>query len=357
MRESVSEQCQSSSRESFKRVEGHSSLKLLKDGVSPRERPELALGKNPDQVSPDPGLGSNIHSSVSNGWTLQLGVVEGKGRNSAQVPNGGSGTDSLLTRQKLSEAKIDRTPTVADGLSDSQSSVVEVPSQTSEPIAIGDVNVMKASVAKEGSLAESEVTSKPCGSAHITVTARIGQTTETVTVNICVDTGADMTLCTVAFLQDVFGDSYVKHIKKIRNPPQLRSATGHRLNVLGRINLVMMLGTYKLDLWAIVQEGAARIFLLGCDIFYNRLVFDRGKFIKFAKGNYPPIPIHYTLVTSKVKSGSIHQVAPRSSALIPVKISDDKLLHGKEVIVTSINRVANEDEEQSWEESSCSIIW
>ena len=356
MCKSVSEQCQSSSRESFKRVEGHSSLKLLKDGVSPRERPELALGKNPDQVSPDPGLGSNIHSSVSNGWTLQLGVVEGKGRNSVQVPNGGSGTDSLLTKQKLDEAKIDRTPTVADGLSDSQSSVVEVPSQTSEPIAIGDVNVMKASVAREGSLAESEVTSKPCGSAHITVTARIGQTTETVTVNICVDTGADMTLCTVAFLQDVFGDNYIKHIKKIRNPPQLRSATGHRLNVLGRINLVMMLGTYKLDLWAIVQEGAARIFLLGCDIFYNRLVFDRGKFIKFAKGNYPPIPIHYTLVTSKVKSGSIHQVAPRSSALIPVKISDDKLLHGKEVIVTSINRVVNEDEEQSWEEYSSSNL-
>ena len=146
MCESVSEQRQPSSRESFKRVEGHSSLKLLKDGVSPRERPELALGRNPDQVSPDPGLGSNIHSSVSNGWTLQLGVVEGKGRNSAQVHNRGSGTDSLLTKQKLDEAKMDRTPTVADGLSDSQSSIVELPSQTSEPIAIGDVNVMKASV-------------------------------------------------------------------------------------------------------------------------------------------------------------------------------------------------------------------
>ena len=81
--------------------------------------------------------------------------------------------------------------------------------------------------------------------------------------------------------QNVFGDNYSKHIKKLKTPPKLRSDGGRQLGVLGKINLVMMLGT---DVWVIVQEGAARIFLLCSDIFYNCFIFDRGNFIKFEKG-------------------------------------------------------------------------
>jgi len=246
-------------------------------------------------------------------------------------------TKVSLSDEKASEKVKQETTALAGNLAvenlttdDLHSEPVNLPSTTSEPVGLEDVQVMKATVVNE------KGTCKPRGSAYITVLMRIGQTQDIATVNICVDTGADLTLCTLSFLKKAFGEGVTKYIRTMRNPPRLRSATGHQLEILGRVNLIIYMGTYKLDIWVVVQEGDTNIFLLGSDVFYDRLIFDRGKFITFADSQHEPVPIKYALANAKAKSGDIFNVAPKSSALIPVKITDDLQLVGKDVIIGSM---------------------
>ena len=228
---------------------------------------------------------------------------------------------------------IDNQPEVSPETVSSDSSVndrIEVDSNDSAPIGIASFSVLRVREDLD------KPVKKPHGSAHITVLMRIGHTPVDVKANICVDTGADLTLCTVGFITEVFGPEAVKHIRPMRRPPRLRSATGHPLSILGKINLVMMLGTYKLDIWVIVQEGDSRIFLLGSDVFYDRLIFDRGQYISFADEKHEPVPIHYTLASTKVKNVYSQRIAPKSSAMVSVHVTDDKQLIGKDVIVTPL---------------------
>jgi len=181
-----------------------------------------------------------------------------------------------------------------------------------------------------------DLTVKPKGSAYVAVTVRVAHTSKTVKADICVDTGADITICTSAFVINLFGVNVLKHIMPLKNPPRLRSATGHRLVIKGRINLLIGIGTYLLDTWVLVQDSGANVFLLGSDNFYNRLIYDRGKYITFADGKHQPVPIHYKLENSTAKAAQEYSVAPRSSALIAIKVTGNNQLVGKEVILSPI---------------------
>ena len=177
---------------------------------------------------------------------------------------------------------------------------------------------------------------KPKGSAYIHVKMKIENSSKKVEGYVCVDTGADITLCDNTYLITHFGKNALNHLTKMTKPPKLRSATGHNLEILGLLNLILYLGEYELEAQVIVYEGTSSIFLLGNDSFYGRLIYDRGLFLSFAEGNYPPIPIQYQLEKEKVKAIKTYQVAPKSHALIQVKVTDSPQLTGKEIILTSL---------------------
>ena len=178
---------------------------------------------------------------------------------------------------------------------------------------------------------------KPSGSAYVSVKMRIGSSKLLVDADICIDTGADFTLCDSAFLKTHFGETdALKHLYFPSKIPKLRSASGHELPMLGKVDIDMMLGDYEMKLQVLVHEGDIGMFLLGSDSFYDKLVYDRGRFLAFADDKYPPVPIKYELMKHLVKAVSQCRVAPRSSALIQVKVTDNTQFTGKEVILYPI---------------------
>lgn len=92
-----------------------------------------------------------------------------------------------------------------------------------------------------------------------------------------------------------------------------------------------------MNLNVLVHEGKSCIFLLGCDSFYDRLIFDRGMYLAFAEDKYPHIPIQYEMSRQTVKAVERYRVAPRSSALIQVQVTNNPQFTGRDVIITSMN--------------------
>ncbi len=177
---------------------------------------------------------------------------------------------------------------------------------------------------------------KPLGSAYVSIQMSIDCLRMKVDAKICIDTGADITLCDSLYLTNHFGANAINHITPMIRPPRLRSATGHNLKVLGQAKITLFLGEYKMTMCIVIYEGKSNIFLLGSDAFYNRLIYDRGRYLAFADSKYPPIPIQYELSKGAVKTLSQYQVAPRSHALVQVKVVQSAQFTGQEVILTPL---------------------
>ena len=159
-----------------------------------------------------------------------------------------------------------------------------------------------------------------------------------VNARVCVDTGADMTICSHVFIIKKFGEKALKtFVKEISNPPRLKSASGHPLKIFGCIELNLYLGEYELPLKVMVYENKADFLLLGADAFYNRLIFDRGKYLMIAEGDHPPIPIVYQLENSKATVANEYYVAPKSEALIKVCVSKDIQMIGQQIMLTPLS--------------------
>jgi hypothetical protein len=186
---------------------------------------------------------------------------------------------------------------------------------------------------------EMEADLKPIGSAYILNNMSIIEALELrVNARVCVDTGADMTICSHVFIIKKFGEKTLEtFVKEISNPPRLKSASGHPLKIFGCIELNLYLGEYELPLKVMVYENKADFLLLVADAFYNRLVFDRGKYLAIAEGNHPPIPIVYQLENSKATVVNEYYVAPRSEALIKVSVSQDAQMIGQQVMLSLLS--------------------
>jgi hypothetical protein len=211
-----------------------------------------------------------------------------------------------------------------------ESNILEIPDNSSDDcVGISDVPIMKIS-------SDNVTAKKPLGSAYIHTKMSIGRSNKKSDVYVCIDTGADLTICDSAFLIHNFGENALNQIAVMNKPPKLRSASNHYLKILGKLKITLYLGSYELNTHIIVYDGKKGIFLLGSDIFYDRLIFDRGIYLAFADSKHSPIPIHYELAPGAVKSVTQYQVAPRSNALIQVKVVNGSQFTGKEVVLSPV---------------------
>ena len=105
---------------------------------------------------------------------------------------------------------------------------------------------------------------KPEGSAYISVRMSIGTgtTIQIVNTDLCVDTGADFTICDSAFLESHFGKDALTHLVKPWRLPKLRSASGHCLTMLGVVNATLYMGDYTMEHSVLVHHGTLGVFLL-----------------------------------------------------------------------------------------------
>jgi hypothetical protein len=67
----------------------------------------------------------------------------------------------------------------------------------------------------------------------------------------------------------------------------------------------------------------------------NKILFTCNK--DNADNRYPPIPIQYELAKTTVKASCQYQVAPKSNALVLLKIADSAQFIGKEILLTPLN--------------------
>ena len=245
-------------------------------------------------------------------------------------PTSDSSDDELPDENPTNNSLEDKNSKECSDIMENDSNMLAMPESSSDDgIGVSEIPIMKVS---------GEVkTTKPIGSAYIQIQMSIGKSNKRVDASVCIDTGADITLCDSAFLIAHFGEKALHHVVVMSKPPKLRSASGHCLKILGKVKTILFLGEYEIKTHVIVHEGKANIFLLGSDTFYNRLIFDRGMFLAFADKKYPPIPIRYEISKGAVKAICEYQVAPRSNALIQVKIVNSGQFAGKEVILTPLN--------------------
>ncbi len=108
--------------------------------------------------------------------------------------------------------------------------------------------------------------------------------------------------CDSLYLTYNFGPNALKHVVAMNKPPKLRSASSHYLKILGKVKVTLLLGTYEFSIHVIVYEEKRNVLLLGSDAFYNRLIYDRGRYLAFADKRHKPIPIHYELTPGAIKS-------------------------------------------------------
>ena len=91
---------------------------------------------------------------------------------------------------------------------ESSTSRIEVPSEVSEPLGVADFQVLRASESKPINCTQvvgDDEHVKPRGSASVSAKMQIMHTGLEGHADICIDTGADITVCTSAFLINVLG--------------------------------------------------------------------------------------------------------------------------------------------------------
>jgi hypothetical protein len=229
-------------------------------------------------------------------------------------------------------------------IEESKSDILSLPSNSSDDIIrFSDVPIMQVMNAntenthdKIHSIPNMFVPniSKPQGSGFISVQMSLGDSETLYRADLCVDTGADFTIMNTAFIEAYFGKQALKLIYHPGRLPVLKSATGHKLEMMGVIETIIHFGEYKMAVPVLVHDESVPVFLLGSDVIYGRLIIDRGMYLSFPDDNYPPIPIKYELVQRMVKSVDQCQIAPRSSAVIKVNVTDNTRITGKEVLLT-----------------------
>ena len=117
-------------------------------------------------------------------------------------------------------------------------------------------NVSKADEKLKGIAPTIPDNCKPQGSAYISIQMSIGSSPEKADANLCVDTGADFTICDSAFLISHFGPNALQHLYYPERLPKLRSASGHELPMLGKLKTTLYMGSYEMKLNVLVHESS-----------------------------------------------------------------------------------------------------
>ena len=247
-------------------------------------------------------------------------------------------SQALLTSKRVeTSSSISNTISVDDieTVQNSNSSSLELNTEVSEPIAIaddGDLQHIYYCGTTPGNKDKS-FSIKPKGSARVNTQVQVANTTLIGFASVCVDTGADLSICTDTFLKYALTTKSLEYIVEPLKKPKLQSASGHAIKVLGNIRLILYLGTFRLDLWVAVQESSQINFLLGSDAFYGRLIFDRGKYLAFAEKGHKPVPISYKLTCGIVRADSEWLIAPSSVSTMQARVTTDSQVVGKSVFV------------------------
>ena len=256
-----------------------------------------------------------------------LSQAQGAKTGATNVPNSSESKDNSLSIQDPSEDSI---PLLTTDVFDGEP-------QCRRIYRIGNIevpNLTEVSVTED-----SDTAARPNSIGYVgaTITLDSGHASFKTKVYICVDTGADITVCTNRFLTQHFNDEAEQLIRKTGfKDPDLKSATGHPLVALGTVPLQITIGTYTFNADVLVYAHETSTFLLGNDCIYNRLIYNAGKTISFVEEGHEPVPLRYFKPFKQAATINFCSLAPHSSSLVEVRVGDPNSVPNQTVMLSPI---------------------
>jgi len=181
-----------------------------------------------------------------------------------------------------------------------------------------------------------EMKQSPTSIGYVGATISLGPSL-TANIYICIDSGADLTVCTSQFLIRYFGPESLKQVKTEGfKDPDLKSATGHTLKMMGRIAVCITLGTYTFEANVLVYSHKNAVFLVGNDCIYNRLIYNAGQTIAFVDSSHKPVPLKYFKPFKSATTIRYCSVAPHSSSLVEVQVSKPQGIPCQTILLSPI---------------------
>jgi hypothetical protein len=176
--------------------------------------------------------------------------------------------------------------------------------------------------------------SKVMGPPHVEL--RIGAEA----VNALIDTGADRTLVSADLLDRIMPRTGRERIEP--SNVQLRGATGHSLQVLGQLPVVLNFRGVKIRHVVQVVENMHNTLLLGSDLMRDKVSLNKGRQLAIAyKGDRATLPIKYELPKMQVATNAVVEIAPHSVQVVECHIIPEEPLHdnmlGSEGILVTVS--------------------
>ena len=107
--------------------------------------------------------------------------------------------------------------------------------------------------------------------------------------------------------------------------PVLESASGHKLDILGAIFMIMKVGKFTIRHAFIVYEHSSQILIIGNDLIKDNFVIDRSQFVKFQDSALPAVPINYKRVGLVAVLTETVLLAQEERTHLPVRLQGAEL--------------------------------
>lgn len=262
----------------------------------------------------------------------------------ANIPVNRSGINPAPVKQEGTSPSVSAPLLTTDIWDDADAELldvsVELPCHRIYRIGNLDIPLLREQVAQP-------VSKKPPGSGFVHATLRIGRKHEAMAF-ICIDTGADYTVCTSQFLIHHFGpDSLACIDSSAVRPTDIKSATGHSLKQMGTLKVEMSLGTYCFKAKVLVYKHDAVTFLLGNDCIYGRITYHQGQMISFHDRDHPPLKVQYFRPLRHAVTINRCSIDPHTSSFVPVTVSNPHGLSGQHILL-SPTRGSNDDRQDDF---------
>ena len=181
-----------------------------------------------------------------------------------------------------------------------------------------------------------QVIELPCphGSPIVKAVVAFGRTRSE--VPMCVDTGSERTCMTSAAMYLYFGDKWRALLQPLKRPLRLKSASGHRLSILGAIRAELTLGEFQCNFPLLVFQNTNIECLIGNDLLIDTIRIDAGRQLSFPGTPCRPIQIHYRTPVTKAYAGKSAFIGPETHGLVPLRIPMTPALVGREVVISMI---------------------
>jgi len=151
----------------------------------------------------------------------------------------------------------------------------------------------------------------------------------------CVDTGSQRTVITTAYLLRVFGPAYENQMEHPKKMPQLISASGHPLKVIGTLNAVLKIGKFRTEHQIVVYNDAVPQMLIGLDVIADNLTIEQGRRITFADKKLPPVDIISLPLRAKATLLGETVLGPHAVMLVAVQLAGGQMMGGRDVLLTA----------------------